>query len=93
MTELPLTTIPQDILQKLEETPIMAIVEEHVQQGGLGMQCAYLLTKNKIQLRKFIHRAALGYPSGLYGSQDFHRAECAMDVQGIQNMVLQELSD
>jgi transketolase len=38
---------------------------------------------------RFIHRTALGYLSGRYGSQRFHRAECGLDPASIVN----ELSD
>jgi transketolase len=33
--------------------------------------------------RRLIHRSALGYPSGRYGSQKFHRRECRLDVESL----------
>ena len=32
---------------------------------------------------QFVHRTALGYVSGRYGSQRFHRAECGLDPASI----------
>jgi transketolase len=92
LTEMPLAAMPREILQTLNDSKKLAIVEEHVAQGGLGMQCAYLLAEKGIVLHKFIHRFALRYPSGRYGSQNFHRTESGMDIKGIQNMVLRELN-
>ena len=34
-------------------------------------------------LDSFTHKHALGYVSGLYGSQKFHRAECGLDPASI----------
>jgi transketolase len=34
-------------------------------------------------LDSFTHRHTLGYVSGLYGSQKFHRAECGLDPASI----------
>jgi transketolase len=64
VTEMPLAAIPKAMLQTLSGTRKLAIAEEHVAQGGLGMQCAYLLAGNGIVLQKFIHRYAVRYPSG-----------------------------
>ncbi|MDR3321649.1 MAG: hypothetical protein LBS93_04305 [Synergistaceae bacterium] len=86
VTELPLEAIPEELMLHLRGSRKLAVVEEHVAQGGLGVQCAYLLTKHKISLDKFTHRYALGYPSGGYGSQNFHRAESGMDITAIQKM-------
>ena len=36
---------------------------------------------------RFVHRPALGYPTGRYGSQAFHRAQCGLDAPSIRNMV------
>jgi hypothetical protein len=43
------------------------------------MVATALLTAG-VMPRSFAHRHALGYPSGRYGSQSWHRAECGLDV-------------
>lgn len=63
------------------------VIEEHVASGGLGSHIAVHMAKHGISGR-FIHHHALGYPSGRYGSQAFHRAECGLDIEGIRRMVL-----
>jgi transketolase len=92
VTELPLTSMPEEALQRARASGKVAIVEEHVGQGGLGMQCAYLFAKKNICLSKFIHRYAVRYPSGRYGSQNFHRAESGMDIEAVRDMVVTELN-
>lgn len=68
----------------------MFVLEEHVAEGGLGMQLALSMAQKGIQVSKFVHRHALRYPSGRFGSQGFHRAECGLDAQGIQEMIVKE---
>jgi transketolase len=63
------------------------VVEEQVRQGGLGAQLAHALLFQNIHPRKFIHRHALGYPSGTYGSQGFHRQQCGLDFHSLRAMV------
>lgn len=62
------------------------VVEEHIATGGLGAHIAIAMAKENMPT-VFTHRYALGYPSGRYGSQAFHRAECGLDVEGIRRMV------
>lgn len=64
------------------------IIEEHVAAGGLGMHVALAMARLGIQVSSFAQRYALGYPTGRFGSQAFHRAQCGLDVNGIHAMVL-----
>ena len=64
------------------------IFEEHIAEGGLGMQLTYSLMRKGIQPAKLLHRCALGYPSGTYGSQEFHRKQCGLDRESIQNLFI-----
>lgn len=88
VTELPITNMPLDVLERLGENAPLFIVEEHLQAGGLGMQSVYFLATQKIIVVNLYHRYALGYPSGTYGSQNFHRVECGLDVDAIKEFVL-----
>lgn len=63
------------------------VLEEHVAQGGLGMNLALGLAKRGLVAKQFIHRTALGYPTGHFGSQNFHRTQCGLDAPSIRAMV------
>jgi transketolase len=63
------------------------VMEEHVIAGGLGMHMAYAMVHFGIRVSKFTHRYALGYPTGRFGSQSFHRAQSALDADGVRAMV------
>jgi len=78
--------IPARFLDQIKEYPLY-VLEEHVAQGGLGMNLAHSLISRGITPTHFIHRPALGYPSGRYGSQAFHRTQCGLDVSSIRTMV------
>ena len=64
------------------------VIEEHVAAGGLGMHLALAMVGLGIQVSSFAHRYALGYPTGRFGSQAFHRAQCGLDDNGIRAMIL-----
>ncbi|MDR3265065.1 MAG: hypothetical protein LBT15_03540 [Synergistaceae bacterium] len=91
VTEMPLKDIPETIGESLNSGGVLGVVEEHVVQGGLGMQLAYRLAMNGIRVKKIVHHAAVGYPSGRYGSQAFHRHESGLDADGIRDMVSREM--
>jgi transketolase len=79
LAELPVTTFPPDFLADLKRSDHLIVVEEHVATGSAGQQIASLLLARGLAPRRFHHRTALGYVSGLYGSQKFHRAESGLD--------------
>ena len=64
------------------------VLEEHVMQGGLGMQLAYTLVSRQITVRHFKHKYALGYPTGTFGSQAFHRQQCGLDARSIYELIV-----
>jgi len=64
------------------------VIEEHVTAGGLGMHLSLTMAHLGIQSSSFVHHYALGYPTGRFGSQSFHRAQCGLDTDGIRDMVL-----
>jgi transketolase len=91
VTELPLEgrAQPPQAFLKAAESDTLYVIEEHAKQGGLGMQISYFLTAHGLQPKRLIHRHALGYPSGRYGSQSFHRKECELDANSLRVLVLQ----
>ncbi len=80
-------SLPKDFLESVRRKKRLIVAEEHVAQGGLGQIVSLLLLQNGIQLDSFEHICAMGYPSGTYGSQVFHRAECGLTPEQILERV------
>ncbi|QNK01045.1 transketolase family protein [Dyella telluris] len=78
--------IPELFLEQIASRSLY-VLEEHVAQGGLGMNLTLSLAARGLTAARFVHRPALGYPSGRFGSQAFHRAECGLDAPSIRSMV------
>ena len=85
VTELPLAANPPplELMQTLAQTERLAIVEEHVAQGGLGQSFCSLLLAQGVHVKVFRHLCAKGYPSGTYGSQAFLRRCSGLGPQSI----------
>jgi transketolase len=85
LTELPLKaeTLPKEFLDDVRQSDQLMIVEEHAAQGGVGYMVAAALGSLGRMPKNFKHRAARGYPSGLYGSQAYHRKECGLDAASV----------
>jgi transketolase len=81
VAELPLSRPPEDFIDDLQMTSRLLVVEEHVAQGGVGQALAALLLESGVVPRWFRRRTAQGYPSGRYGSQQYHRRECGLDPE------------
>ena len=81
--ELPLSGAPLEFFEDLRRSGHLIVVEEHVVQGGLGQMVSHYLLSKSWPPFKLTHKHALGYPSGLYGSQRFHRAESGLDSESI----------
>jgi transketolase len=85
LSELPVLAdeIPAALVEDIQRSGHLMVVEEHVAQGGAGQGLAHALLSRGAAPSRFSHRHAQGYPSGLYGSQAFHRKECGLDPQSI----------
>jgi transketolase len=83
LSELPFGDAPSELLNDLERSGHLVVVEEHVPHGGAGTDlAAHLLARGRAP-RRFTQKAAIGYASGLYGSQRFHRLESGLDPAAI----------
>jgi transketolase len=91
VSELPLTPLPAAFLSDLARSQWLVVVEEHVAQGGAGSILASALLSAGSAPRRFTQRTALGYVSGLYGSQKFHRAECGLDPSSVARLLREEI--
>ena len=85
LSELPFqpADIPKEFLGDVHASQHVIVVEEHVAQGSVGALLAHALLCMGVPPRRFHHRHALGYPSGYYGSQAFHREECSLHPASI----------
>jgi transketolase len=83
ISQLPCETLPDALIGDIDQSQVVLVVEEHVAWSGAGRMMAELLLTRGLAPRRFLVRAARGYPSGRYGSQQFHRRECRLDPASI----------
>lgn len=87
-TELTLSVFPEALAETADKMPFY-VLEEHVREGGLGMAICTALAEKGVTPFSFVHRHALRYPSGRYGSQKFHLAECGLDGESLGRLFLE----
>jgi transketolase len=80
VSELPVDDLPPPFIDDLAAAGRLLVVEEHVAQGGLGQAIGQRLLEARAAPAEFRIRAAQGYCSGRYGSQQFHREESGLDA-------------
>jgi transketolase len=83
LCELPARELPEEFRADLVRSGRLLVVEEHVAHGGVAQSLASLLLASGLGPKRFASRSALGYLSGLHGSQQFHRRECGLDPTSI----------
>ena len=76
-----------------QKTKKILVIEDHVSVGGLSQQLLYNLTLNNINLNSFTSLTAKGYPSSLYGDQNFHHVESRIDKTSIRSNILNLLKN
>ena len=79
LSQLPLSKLPEELLCDLKDSSRVTIAEEHVAHGSAGQALSMALLQQNCSPASLRHVTARGYPSGRYGSQKFHRAECGLD--------------
>jgi transketolase len=91
VSQLPILDLPPPFCEQINPKKPLFIFEEHVKAGGLGMQILYEMARNSLKPGSITHRFALGYPSGRYGSQKFHRKESFLDADSIKQLCRSDL--
>lgn len=86
ISELP-TRFPHALIQSIQKTKTVCVVEEHVQSGALGNYINELLVRKRINIQNFVHLFAKGYISKKYGDQDFYLRESGLDSKSIMSIV------
>lgn len=91
VSELPLETCPppREFAARVEAAPALWAVEEHVAQGGFGRMLSAWVLENGYRPQAFRHWHAMGYPSGTYGSQEFHRTESGISASQIRHAIME----
>lgn len=77
-------TLTSEFLMEAAACERLVVAEEHVLAGSIGSRVAQELLKNRIHPKSYEHLCAKRYPSGQYGSQQFHRQESGIDAESIQ---------
>lgn len=74
----PITDIPEEFLSSVHQTRKIIFVEEHYGECGLRETLSFHLLGKLQHPVKLLSLAANGYPSGKYGSQQWHQEENAL---------------
>lgn len=82
MLPILLENLPAELIADIKNTAHLAFVEEHGAYGGAGGNFLQILYKTDLK-PSYSHHHAKGYPSGRYGSQNFHRKESGLNFQTI----------
>lgn len=84
---LPLDPLPSDLLRSVQHTRRVIIIEEHSAQCGLAEAIALPLLSQIDGRIRILPLAAAGYPSGRYGSQQFHQKESGLAGHALQSRI------
>jgi transketolase len=83
---LPILELNKDLLDSITRSKKLLVIEEHSKRGGLGENLAIELAKRGVTYNLY-HQHAQGYPTGTYGSQEFHRKTSGLDKKTLENLV------
>lgn len=84
---MPIDYLPDSLTQSIQNTGNVLVIEEHIATGGLGQSLSTLIHTAGLQVHKFVHLHAAGYPNGLYGSQSFHQQVSGIDESNISKTI------
>lgn len=79
----PFEPMPAALLESIARTRRVLTAEEHLAAGGLGEAVAAALLQQAVGPLDFRPIVARGYPSGRYGSQQWHRLENGLAGAGL----------
>ena len=86
VTEFDMQKIPKMFLEQIKNNDLY-VFEEHVRNGGLGMNISLMLSGRKISTKSFRHFYARGYPKKTFGSQNYHRKKSNLDKDSILSIL------
>jgi transketolase len=83
IAQMPLTELSDELVDSVQASGRLWVIEEHVARGGLAEHLAARLAQQGVRFR-LCHTHALGYPDGLYGSQSYHQSRSGLDSASLQ---------
>ncbi len=84
VSEIPLIGAINKLIQSIQKTRKLVVIEEHVQRGGVAEYLANMILASKSgELLSFCSLFAKGYPDGKYGNQLFHQEKSGLDPKSI----------
>jgi len=92
VSKFPVVTIPDELLAAITAVQTVITMEEHQGQCGLHETLASLLLKQLSVPIRYNTLFASGYPSGNYGSQQWHQEENNLGGTNLANRIAEFLS-
>jgi transketolase len=92
ISEVPILKLSKKIIESIQKTKKVIIIEEHVQRGGIAENLSLLILQNGLS-PKVMNFCALGYPNGKYGSQKYHQELCKLDTKSISKSLKELINE
>lgn len=83
VSQIPLRDSAAPLIESLNRSHNLMVIEEHGPRGGLGEYIATEMAKAGVAF-KLVHHHAAGYPGGLYGSQSYHQKASGLDTASLK---------
>ncbi len=77
--------LPKNLIEQINLTKNLFVIEEHVAQGGIGSQISLVLIKNNISVKRFTHLFATSHHYDKSGSQTYLRKKCGIDLNNVMS--------
>jgi transketolase len=83
--ELPILedSLPKILIEQINLTQNLFVIEEHVAQGGIGSQISLVLIKSNISVKSFTHLYATSHHYDKSGSQKYLRKKSGIDLNNV----------
>jgi transketolase len=89
VSKFPVLELPEALIESINQTGIIITMEEHQGQCGLHETLASLLLKSLERPVSYHNLFATGYPSGKYGSQQWHQEENNLAGKNLENKIIE----
>ena len=86
--KIPYGSFTHEFTESLAKSKNIVVAEEHISTGGIGQQLAKDLLSLGVTVNNFVSLHAKGYPTGRYGSQQFHLKQSGLDKDSIAGTIL-----
>ena len=85
LCELPIPedSLPKILIEQINLTQNLFVIEEHVAQGGIGSQISLVLIKSNISVKSFTHLYATSHHYDKSGSQKYLRKKSGIDLNNV----------